>query len=56
MAKIILALDKLEMALSAKEYEAQGTGDLEEFYTFDPGEFPEGPIRDIYQLLIINDN
>jgi putative hydrolase of HD superfamily len=50
-AKLVYALDKLEMAVQAKEYEKDGTEGLEEFYKFDDSEFPEGLIKEIVNEL-----
>ncbi|UCH88173.1 MAG: HD domain-containing protein [Thermoplasmata archaeon] len=50
-AKIVNALDKLEMAFQAKEYEADCGDSLEEFYTFEPDEFTPELVDDLYKLL-----
>jgi putative hydrolase of HD superfamily len=51
-AKLVFALDKLEMALQAKEYEQQGTEGLREFYSIDESELPEELVREILQEVI----
>lgn len=50
-ARTVQAIDKLEMAIQAVEYTRSGTGGLEEFYEFQPDEFPEGAIRDLFLTL-----
>jgi len=50
-ALLVNALDKLEMAVQAREYEKGGVEGLEEFYSFEEHMFPEGIIRDLYNDL-----
>ena len=50
-ARAVGAVDRLEMALQAVEYDRSGTRGLEEFYEFSPEDFPEGPIRELYVKL-----